>query len=143
MHKPPVFKDLRFDATRVEVIRSGGVTYLPGLADARLSVVRCQLHASHLLRLRFWAKLGGMSYETGVGTVRAPLFGIGGLCGVAMMVILLAAFPEVRWFALLSIPLGILMAAGMRAWRYLEYRHSHRLMWQRNVRHFQWPQPIG
>ncbi len=84
-----------------------------------------------------------MLYDAGLEAARAPLFGIGGLLGVSMMILLLVAFPEVRWFALLSIPLGIVMAAGMRAWRYWEYEREGRLIWKRGVRHFRWPQPIS
>jgi hypothetical protein len=84
-----------------------------------------------------------MMYGHEVEPVRAPLYGIGGLLGVTLMVLLLAAFPEVRWFALFSLPLGIVMAAAMRAWRYLTDRRSRNIVWERDTRHFHWPQPIS
>lgn len=84
-----------------------------------------------------------MSYDPGLETVRAPLYGIGGLLGVTLMVLLLVGVPAVRWFALLSIPLGIVMAAGMRLWWHLERKRARHVMWQRDVRRFRWPQPIS
>lgn len=96
-----------------------------------------------MLLLWFCDKLAGMSYDVGVEGVRAPLFGVGGLLGVTMMVLLLVAFPEVRWFALFSIPLGIIMAAGMRIWRHLEERRDRKLIWVRDMPHFHWPEPIS
>jgi hypothetical protein len=82
-------------------------------------------------------------YDGGIDTVRAPLYGIGGLLGLTLMALLFAAFPEVRWFALLSLPLGIFMAAGMRTWRYFVDQRSHRIIWTRDVPHFRWPHAIG
>lgn len=82
-------------------------------------------------------------YDNGLDTVRAPLYGIGGLLGLTLMALLFAAFPAVRWFALFSLPLGIVMAIGMRTWRYLVDRHSHRIIWTRNVPRFRWPEPIS
>ncbi len=82
-------------------------------------------------------------YDSGLDTARAPLYGIGGLLGITLMALLFAAFPEVRWFALLSLPLGVIMAIGMRVWRHLTDRHGRKVIWTRNVRHFRWPQPIG
>ncbi len=82
-------------------------------------------------------------YDYGSDTARAPLYGIGGLLGIAIMALLFAAFPEVRWFALLSLPLGIFMAIGMRAWRHVAFRLTRKIIWTRNVRHFRWPQPIS
>lgn len=82
-------------------------------------------------------------YERELESVRAPLYGIGGLLGVTLMALLFVALPEVRWFALFSIPLGILMAAGIRSWYFLRYRHTHRVIWTRPARHFHWPQPIS
>lgn len=84
-----------------------------------------------------------MFYDAELEATHAPLFGIGGLLGITMMALLLVGFPEVRWFAVLSIPLGIVMAAGMRAWRYLEYRRERQLIWIRNAPHFHWPHPIN
>ena len=84
-----------------------------------------------------------MLYEHEHETVRAPLYGISGLLGVTLMVLLLAAFPEVRWFALFSLPLGIAIAAGMRAWRYMDARRSRTIIWKRDIPHFRWPQPIS
>jgi hypothetical protein len=75
--------------------------------------------------------------------VRAPAYGIGGLLGVTLMALLLAAVPAVRWFALFSIPLGIVMAVGIRASHHLVDRQSGRIIWSRNPRHFHWPHPIG
>ncbi len=99
-----------------------------------------RVEVSHLLRLWFCDKLAGMSHGVGVEGARAPLFGVGGLLGVTMMVLLLVAFPEVRWFALFSIPLGILMAACMRLWREFEERRDRRMIWTRDVPHFRWPE---
>ncbi len=96
----------------------------------------------HLLQLWFCGKLAGMSYGVGVEGVRAPLFGVGGLLGVTMMILLLAAFPEVRWFALFSIPLGVFMAACMRLWREYEERRDRRLIWARDIPHFRWPEAV-
>jgi hypothetical protein len=82
-------------------------------------------------------------YDSGTEAARAPLYGIGGLLGITLMALLFAAFPAVRWFALLSLPLGIIMAIGMRLWRYLIYERTCQIIWTRNVRHFRWPQPIS
>jgi hypothetical protein len=82
-------------------------------------------------------------YYRELETDRAPLYGIGGLLGVTMLVLLFVAFPEIRWFALFSIPLGIVMAAGMRSWRYLLRRRGRNMIWRRDELHFRWPQPIS
>lgn len=82
-------------------------------------------------------------YERELESVRAPLYGIGGLLGVTLMALLFVALPEVRWFALFSIPLGLLFAAGIRSWYFLQHRHARKIIWTRDVRPFHWPQPIS
>jgi hypothetical protein len=59
------------------------------------------------------------------------------------MALLFVGFPEVRWFALFSIPFGILIACGIRCWQYLRHRHARKLIWSREIRHFHWPEPIS
>ncbi|HYH00199.1 MAG TPA: hypothetical protein VD837_13780 [Terriglobales bacterium] len=75
--------------------------------------------------------------------VRAPLYGIGGLLGVSMMVLLLAGFPEVRWFCLLSLPLGCFFAVVFRYYYRFADRRERQMIWTRGGRRFRWPQPIS
>ncbi len=82
-------------------------------------------------------------YDRELESVRAPLYGIGGLLGVTLTALLFAALPEVRWFALFSIPLGIVVAAGLRSWYFLQHRQTRRIIWTRDLHHFHWPQPIS
>jgi hypothetical protein len=84
-----------------------------------------------------------MSYDHEVEAVRAPLYGIGGLLGVTVMALLFAGFPEVRWFALLSLPLGMLFAVLFRYSNRLSARRSRQIIWKRGGPHFRWPQPIS
>lgn len=84
-----------------------------------------------------------MLYDSELESVRAPLYGIGGLLGITLMALLFAGFPEVRWFALFSIPLGVLIAAAMRWSRSFARRRTRRLIWVRDVPHYRWPGAIG
>ncbi|HET8666418.1 MAG TPA: hypothetical protein VFM10_00470 [Terriglobales bacterium] len=84
-----------------------------------------------------------MSYDHELEAVRAPLYGIGGLLGVTMMILLFAGFPEIRWFCLFSLPLGIVFALIFRYWHRFLDRRSRHLIWRRGGPHFHWPQPIS
>lgn len=83
-----------------------------------------------------------MSYHE-LETVRAPLYGIGGLLGITMMALLLAGFPEVRWFCLFSLPLGGIFAIIFRYYYRFIGRRERRIIWTRGGPHFHWPQPIS
>jgi len=96
-----------------------------------------------LLAFWFWAKLWDMSYGYELEANRAPLYGIGGLLGFTMMALLFAGFPEVRWFFLFSLPLGIMFAIVFRCSHEFSLRHHSQLIWTRGGRHFRWPQPIS
>ena len=73
---------------------------------------------------------------------RAPLYGVSGLLGLTMMLLLLASVPEVRWFCLFSIPMGLFMFVIIRGWYHFVDRRSRQLIWIRGGPHFPWPHPI-